>query len=679
MRKFRLLLLLLPFITLNSQNIDMEQISADEEFRLGVVAFHQGFFNKAIHSLERSLVFKPETVLVRQWLGRAYYQSGYEDAALNEWDNLIEAGNADSALMAFRDIVHQRRGLMDELKQRDSWIELLNIETDRSGTPFLGRPTSVSPTTDGRGFFYSVSFASNLISQFDPNGDQVAQFNGGIDGFNRPFDILLLDNDRFLVSEFDGDRISLCDENGYRLITIGSRGRKEGQLLGPQFLARSGQYFYVSDWGNKEVDKFSLDGEFILSFGDPQSEFPGFTGPSGITLTPAGLAVADYLEARVYLFDESGNYLRTLIDRGLNGPEGLTMGKEGNLFIADGDRILEYDFKRESIETVFQSEVEDSRILKVGFDENSNMLIPDFNHNRISLMTELSTLYGGLFLRIDRVDSRNYPEILVDVTLEDPYGRPYVGLDKGNFLVKEREQYLSDIELVSAGYMEKSVDLQLMIEDSKELKNLYERVRFTLTDLIARKKAGDQYRMLSASNTPYLLAEDGENPFLALEEEWAVQPSSPDWQFDTSLRLAASELIHSRERRIIVFFSSGELPEQAFSTYGLVELGSYLKNNNIQFYPVYFERTGESEELNYLARQSGGETFHSLDPQGVGRLLDRRRNSNQGNYTFRFESESRIDFGREYIPLEIEVNYLRKSGRDELGYFAPIDFEPTRR
>lgn len=674
-----LLLILIPLFSLSSQTIDMDQISADEEFRLGVVAFHQGFFNRAIHSLERSLVYKPETVLVRQWLGRAYYQSGYEDAALNEWDNLIEAGHADSALLAFRDIVHQRRGLMDELKQRDSWVELLSIQNDRTGVPFLGRPTSVTPTSNGRGFFYTVSFASNLINQFDPNGDQVLQFNGGIDGFNRPFDILLLDDGRFLVSEFDGDRISLCNANGLRILSIGSRGRKGGELLGPQFLARSGEYFYVSDWGNKEVDKFSLDGEFILSFGEARGDFPGFTGPSGVALTPYGLAVADYLAARVYLFDESGNFKQTLIDRGLNGPEGLTLGDDDILYIADGSRIVSYDFRSESIEPVFVSEQEDSRILKVGFDENSNMLIPDFNYNRLSLMTELSTLYGGLFLRIDRVDSRNYPDVLVDVSLEDPYGRPYVGLDVSNFLVKEGVQYLSEIELVSAGYLEKSLDLKLLIEDSDTLKRLYDRVRFTLTDLVSRKESGDRYRIISASSTPFPLAEDEENPFLALEEEWAAASTEPGWQFDTSLRLAASELINSRDRRIIVFFSSGTLPGDAFSTYGLVELGRYLKNNNIQFYPVYFDRAKQSEELNYLAEQSGGESFQALDPQGVGRLLEQRRNSNQGNYTFRFESAALTDFGREYIPLEIEVNYLRKSGRDELGYFAPIDFVPSGR
>ncbi|MDA3849876.1 MAG: hypothetical protein PF447_01250, partial [Spirochaetaceae bacterium] len=155
--KIKLLLFFCLIATpwLFSQDIDMDKISAEEEFRLAVVAFHQGYFNKAIYSFERSLVFKPETSLVRQWLGRAYYQSGYEDAALNEWDNLLNAGLADSALLAFRDTVERRRGLQQELRQRDSWVELLNLDKDKDGESLFGRPSSVASSVAGNGHFYA--------------------------------------------------------------------------------------------------------------------------------------------------------------------------------------------------------------------------------------------------------------------------------------------------------------------------------------------------------------------------------------------------------------------------------------------------------------------------------------------------------------------------------------------
>jgi len=677
--KLSLGLLWLSALLLTAQTIDMDQIYADEEFRLGVVAFHQGYFNKAIHSLERSLVYKPENPLVRRWLGRAYYQSGYEDAALNEWENLMDLGQADSALVSFHDMVDRQRGVMQEMREPDSWVELMRIRYDRDGEPLLGRPTSVAASKDGKGNYYTVSFASNLISTFNPNGDRLNQYNGGIDGFSRPFDILLLDNNQFLVSEYEADRISLCNEDGYRQLSIGSSGRGEGQLLGPQFMALSGEYFYVTDWGNKQVDKYSLDGEFILSFGDNTARFPGFQGPSGICLTPRGIAVADTLAARIYLFDESGNYLETLLDRGLRAPEGLSLSPAGNLLIADGDSVQSYNFELDSINTLYTSDQENSRIMKVGFDENGNLLIPNFNQNSLSMMTELSTLYGGLFLRIEKIDSRAFPDVLVDFSLEDAYGNPYVGLEESNFLIKEKENYLSRIQLVDAGYRNPQVNLNLLFEDSPELRSKSDQVEYALNDFLLRKQSGDQYSLISASETPFVIAEDQDNPYNMLRTQWR-DSDTPDksWQFDISLRMTASRLLESNDRRVIVYFSSGSLPDDAFDTFGLVESASYLRNNNILFYPVYFSSTQQSEELNYLARQSGGKSYYSLDPQGVGLLLEECRTLSRGNYTVQFESIADTDFGRNYIPLTLEVNYLRKSSRDELGYFAPIDYEPTR-
>lgn len=672
-------LFLSVFSYLPAQAIDMDQIRADEEFRIGVVAFHQGYFNKAILSLERSLVYKPENPLVRQWLGRAYYQSGYEDAALNEWDNLIDTDTADSALLAFRDMVDRRRGVMVELQEPDEWVEILKLQSDKAGDPLLGRPTSVSASNNGRGWFYTVSFASNLISIFNPNGDRLDQFNGGVDGFAHPFDILVLEDNRFLVSEYDADRISLCNEMGYRQETIGLSGRGDGHLLGPQFLAQSGEYFYVSDWGNKEVDKYSLEGDFIFSFGKANGAFPGFQGPSGLAMTPYGLVVSDTLAKSIYLFDENGNYLKTLINENLMAPEGISYTSEGTLLIADRNRVLSYHFESNASEILFQDNEGDSRILKVNLDENGNLLIPDFNKNNLRMLTGLSTLYGGLFLRIDRVDSHNYPEILVDFSLEDAYGNPYVGLDENNFLIKEQENYIGEIELVAAGYLNQELQMNLLVEESPAMRQQADQVNYALSDFIQRKQEGDTFTLISASELPYIIAEDSDNPFQKLNESWKNSTTGSDqWKFDTSLRMAATALVESNDRRVIVYFTSGNIREDDFGTYGLVESASYLKNNNILFYPVYFSTTERSEELEYLASQSGGESFFSLDPQGVGRLMDQSRKIGRSDYRLRYESQAQNDFGREYIPLVLEINYLRKSGRDELGYFSPIDYEPSR-
>ena len=45
----------------------------------------------------------------------------------------------------------------------------------------------------------------------------------------------------------------------------------------------------------------------------------------------------------------------------------------------------------------------------------------------------------------------------------------------------------------------------------------------------------------------------------------------------------------------------------------------------------------------------------------------------QGVYQFSFTSALPTNFGMNYLPLEVEVYLLNRSGRDETGYFAPLE------
>jgi len=66
-----LIFLALSIIRVHSQDgIDMDQFNAEEELRFGVHAYHEGAYNKALLSFERSLTFKPEFQLAEEWLAR---------------------------------------------------------------------------------------------------------------------------------------------------------------------------------------------------------------------------------------------------------------------------------------------------------------------------------------------------------------------------------------------------------------------------------------------------------------------------------------------------------------------------------------------------------------------------------------------------------------------------------
>src|SRR5208282_5222948 len=113
-----------------------------------------------------------------------------------------------------------------------------------------------------------------------------------IGGLRAPFDLLPWGN-RYYVSEFTTDQVSILDSNGLRIRAFGKRGRGDGQFLGPQFLATDGEALFVTDWGNARVSKFDPEGNFLLSFGGPVEGFAGLKNPTGIAAKSGTVYVAD--------------------------------------------------------------------------------------------------------------------------------------------------------------------------------------------------------------------------------------------------------------------------------------------------------------------------------------------------------------------------------------------------
>jgi hypothetical protein len=148
---------------------------------------------------------------------------------------------------------------------------------------------------------------------------------------------------------------------------------------------------------------------------------------------------------------------------------------------------------------------------------------------------------------------------------------------------------------------------------------------------------------------------------------------SPRWRFDLGLRLAATDLLPRAKKRAIVFVSSGELGELAFEQYALVELAAYLANNNIKFYCLLPSGATASSELQYLCDETDGKALSLYRPEGIGPILKNLAASPSGTYSFSWTSSLSTDFGRAFLPISVEVRLLDRSGRDESGYFPPLE------
>jgi DNA-binding beta-propeller fold protein YncE len=663
-------LLWLAASILAAQSVDMEQARADDDWRWGVRAFHDTHYSDAILSLEKSLTRKPAGILPRIWLGNALYQDGFEEEALNEWRQVLERDPGNSLLKNRMQMIGFRRGLARELGRKAQFVVAAEIKSDTGKYHSLKRPTAVHIRPDGSA--YIVAFGSNEILLLDVNSGVQRVLNGGLKGFDRPYDCLELEEPAggekyFIVSEYGANRLSRLNQRGERVAQYGASGSGPGALLGPQYLAAdSAGYLYVTDWGNARVSKFDRQGNFILSFSGPLS------GPTGIDVREGQVFVADRSLKAIFSFDSSGNFLASYGRAELSGPEGIAFRDPGTLLVTDGNRILALRIETESWQTLADLSGEAGRIAHVAMSPNGDLYAVDFDRSSLLILSEMSNLYTGLAVQVERIVSTGFPEIFVDVSVLDRWGGPVVGLKADNFLLTERLAPVNEPELVRANTDPAPLDVALVIQKSPDMKELREELGRAVQDIYARlpgTKSGN-LAVVSAGEKPAVEADFGSTRLVAVRS--ATQGPWPDrWNFERAVRLGVAQLAPRYARKAVIFLTRGELSTEAFNEFSLAQVARYLANNDVAFYAVSYS-PALSGELAYLCAETGGRGYHYFDPRGIDDLVPTAAARSGSTYTLKYKSRSNPGFGRVYFDVQVEATLARRSGRAESGYFAPL-------
>lgn len=663
-------------ISLAAQGIDINRIKSQEEFRFGVLAYHNGNFIESTIKLETSLALYPESDQTKIWLGLAYFRAGLDDAAISIWQNMIDQGYSSAFLQNYIDILRTRTGIDRELAAVGSYVETFSLEGKTDSYSIFQRPGSILASEDGG--FYLSSFVTNDIIKFNANGELRRYINGGFRGFDHPFDVILAENGYLYISEFSGNQIVRCLPDGSEITRFGESGSKEGQLYGPQFLAADGNgYIYVSDIGNRKIHKFDLEGNFIFSFGRRSEFFQGFQDPTGVTVLNGFVYVADNSRKEIFIFDESGNFVTSVGKGFLYKPEGLTNTPDGKIIISDTTRVVQYDPQEKKLEVISDFGNSAGKIVKAVYDANRHLLVADFNNNKVSVLTDILNMPAGLFVQTLMVNTEDYPKILVEVAVQDRYGRPFVGLEGKNFRITENDVNLISAQLTYVTDKDKSLSLVFLSDRSPSAAKMNSEMKDAAEKVFDFSKNGGTALVVDTSENPLVQSLRGDDleTFITAAIEGGVY--SDKWSLAKGILLAGSSLVNTPGKRAVVFAFSGELPEDAFEHYDLLSSAQYLKNNGIAFYCLYLNPISEtySEKLDYLCRETGGESIYLYRPDGIGLIAEQLRDSVTGRYILEFTSTAFTDFGKRFIPLAVEANIYTRSGKDESGFFSPLVFE----
>ncbi len=659
-----------------AQQVDMNQLAARDELRWGVTSYHAGNLNQSIVSLNRSLAFDSSQSLTRHWLGRAYYASGFEEAALLEWQWLVDQGSGTAALLSWIDRTELRRGLTPERLGEEltpgRLVTMAEVPGVQGDVTVFRRPAMIRPRNDG--YFYVASFATHQILLMDPNGVRKQLIDGGLEGFDRPFDVLLLDTGELLVSEFGADRIARISPGGFKIGSFGGTGLGDGQLLGPQYLTSDDKgYLYVSDYGNQRIVKFSTDGEFVLSFGDPLGQFSGLQEPTGLAYHAGRIYVSDARRNEILVFDESGNYIGSLASGQVDKPEALSVYRDGILLVADANRLYALQIESERLDLLAELAPQ-HRLIGAVADANGNVLVSDFQSDLLLFLAPSEELYTGLTVEVDHVIASDHPEIFVAVNVTDRNGTPLLGLDSANFRITEDRFPVGQATVTYAGYRTGEIAVAVIADRTVQMASDTVAMQQAALELSGAISPVGKRWLVTAGEDP-LVEASPEDGVLAFAE--AAVGNAADYgrsSLDLAIRLAGHQVLRELDRRSVILITDGTLPPTAFDNYGLIETAGFLRNNHITFNVVYTQRNQSVDEIEYLVEATGGQSVFVFQPAGLGAVIDELVAKPSGTYLLSYKSVHHTDFGRRYIPLEVEAYLLRRSGRDEAGYYGPLEF-----
>lgn len=645
---------------------------ASEEFRRGVQAYYKGAFNEAIVQFEKALAYLPNDNLILDWLGKTYYKTGIEGSALSYWQTASENGYGGMLLESKIEIIRERRVTGDSTDKTMRLSEAGSFSGEFNGNMIFSGPVSVQPNYDGT--MWVAAYNTNELLLINQNGKVINRVEGPVNGFDRPSDILRLHDGKLLVSENAGDRLALLSENGKFEKYIGSKGRKNGQMVGPLYLAQDYlERIYVTDYGNRRVDVFDKDGEPVFSFGQKQSGFAGLRGPTGIAVIDEKVYVADDQTGAIYEFDRAGNYIRELVEpETLNKPEGIKYWN-GSLLICDLNRLISVDSDTGALFEYARTGNAPTRITVANPDVNGNVIVSDYTANEVYVMSKIQELVGGLFVQIEQLDAAKFPQVTVELRVENRHRQPVVGLQEENFYLTENKRPVSNLKFLGAASNNTEADITLIIDRSKATEMYKSEMETAVKEITASMNGKGVLRIVSAGAIPvteYVGSPDSLGDFKldALKNKVSDKVS-----VDLAIRLAANDLINAAKKRAIIFVTPGNENSLTFDKYNLTELTSYLGNNSIGLSCVLLNQKAMPEQLAYVVDNTAGEEYYVFRPQGLKDVVKDIIELPQGIYQLSFTSSSQTNFGTKYLPLEAEVYLLNRSGRDETGYFAPLE------
>ncbi|MGQ9628871.1 MAG: 6-bladed beta-propeller [bacterium] len=667
------------------EDFDVKVDRADDHFRVAYEAFCQGDYKTAEKEYKIAISFAPYYARPHYWLGRLYYKLGLLREAS---DKMLDTMELDippkewltkSEVRKWLGIIEGRDETMRTLLSYTHAFTISGVKWDRSS---FFAPSGIA--LDKSGFIYVASRSGNKVIKIDTNGRLLMSIGdtplSNKEGkFNGPFDVALGVNNNIYVTDFGNDRVQKFSPTGRFLMSFGGPGLEPGKFHGPEGIALDeGGNIYVVDSGNNRVQKFDNNGKFLMAFGRRGTGDGEFDKPSGVAIDPTGhILVTDYNNNRVQEFDPSGNFIRSFGEKILEGPRGIIVDQNNDVYIVtDGGALAKFDSNRQFL---FQRrsweanggrkprEVSYKAPLDVALDAHNFIYTVDYDRHTIDAFMPMEFAQQKFSVVISRIDARYFPLIIAYVTLSSKDRKPIVGLTKNNFLIRENDVDIFPSEVVSTEQKQEKISVVLAIDRSLAMKKNRELVLSLLRDFVGRTQEEDFISIANFNTEVELTQRFTTKKDLILE----VLSSPAKYQGEThalydGIYESVFQCIDLLGRKAVLVVTDSSITDDVSKH----EVKEAIWIAEVNAVPVYIVDFGDSEDLRALARRSGGEYYSARTSNKLGTIYREITNTSPNQYILVYRT-SEIPRRDRWRNVEIRAYYAGKEEYDRALYWGP--------
>ena len=158
--------------------------------------------------------------------------------------------------------------------------------------------------------------------------------------FSHPQFVAVDDDGNLYITDLGNKRVQKLSSSGEYILDWGQSGKKPGEFHYPSGIAVSDDAVFVADRDLNRVQKFSLDGKFIVEWGTKGNSDGQFLFPNGIAVHDDIVYVVDTGNQRIQYFSTNGEFISSFGSSGINPGQFLTLvgidiDSAGNVYVAD--------------------------------------------------------------------------------------------------------------------------------------------------------------------------------------------------------------------------------------------------------------------------------------------------------------------------------------------------------